>query len=111
LTCYKKPPNIILRGFFVGIQSMQDFDYWSTLFKSDPQKFESERKLIIDQTIAQSSERNRKQLVELQSKIDNIRSSNSPITATIQLHSLLIQHTTMLGQALTRLNQHLKRIL
>ena len=53
-----------------------DFDYWSNLASTDPQKFEQLRQDKISETIAKASSHRQKRLRGLQWRIDLIRSQH-----------------------------------
>jgi len=67
-----------------------DFDTWATLARKDPQLFEVNRKIIIEQAISQASPRRQARLRCLQWQLDQIRStSHTPLAACMRMQRML----------------------
>lgn len=68
-----------------------DFEYWSKLAASDPQKFEQLRRDKISAIIESSSNQRQKRLRGLQWQIDQIREQhkNSPTAACLAISGLM----------------------
>lgn len=67
-----------------------DYDYWSRLWKHDPEAFEIERKRFIEGFIASVPEDKRQRLVGLQWRVDMERQrSKTPYAALLQLQRMM----------------------
>jgi len=67
-----------------------DFDSWAKLARENPQLFEIERKLIIDQAISQAHPRKQARLRCLQWQLDQIRNtSRTPLAACLRMQRML----------------------
>ena len=82
-----------------------NFDYWSKLFKENPEEFEHRRKEEIEKVIdAASTEESKQRLRQLQWTIDAERStSGSPLGATIKMYRRMWDSFTKLNGKLQEL--------
>jgi hypothetical protein len=67
-----------------------DYDYWSQLWKDDPEAFEIERNRFIERFIASVSEDKRQRLYGLQWRVDMERQrSKTPYAALLRLQKMM----------------------
>jgi hypothetical protein len=67
------------------------FTYWSNLAKTDPERFERERKEAIEAVILQAPLEKQQRLRGLQWRIDMERSrANNPLSACIRLNKMMM---------------------
>jgi hypothetical protein len=67
-----------------------DYDYWSQLWKDDPEAFEIERKRFIERCIASVPEEKRQRLYGLQWRVDMERQrSKTPYAALLRLQKMM----------------------
>lgn len=65
-----------------------NFEYWNTLYKRDPKKFEEERKNYLSKIINESSNKNK--LMKLQWKIDMERKRcKTPLKSLIKIQDMM----------------------
>lgn len=63
------------------------FEYWSKLFKEDPERFERERKAVIEEAITEAPLHRQPQLRALQAEIDEQRGKEDfPHMSVLRLH-------------------------
>ena len=85
-----------------------DFDHWAKLAKEQPEEFERQRQLVIEEIIAKSPHSYQKRMQGLQWQIDQIRlQANNPMAACIKISSMMWD--TVLGdrglvEAIEKLN-------
>ena len=79
-----------------------DFDYWSNLASTDPQKFEQLRQDKISETIAKASSQRQKRLRGLQWRIDLIRAQHkeSATAACLAISELMWDTFEQLAEVL-----------
>ena len=70
----------------------RDFEYWAALAKSDPERFEAERKEAVEQELQKLPAGRQERLRRLQWKIDEIRKlfPNNPLGACIRIHTMML---------------------
>lgn len=70
--------------------SNEFFEYWSGLAKTDPERFEIERKAEIEKVIQSANPENEKKLRHLQWKIDmERRKAKNPIDSMVRLNKMM----------------------
>jgi hypothetical protein len=80
------------------------FDSWANLARENPQAFEEQRFLVLDQAIREAPARVRPRLRGLQWQLDRIRdTSASPLAASLRMQRLLWEYVTGPGGLLARL--------
>lgn len=79
-----------------------DFEHWSTLASSDPQKFEELRKNKISNLINAASGQGQKRLLGLQWQIDSIRKQHkdSSVAACLAISELMWETFQQLAEVL-----------
>lgn len=66
------------------------FTYWSNLAKTDPERFERERKEAIEAVISNARPQRQEYLRKLQWRIDVERSrASNPLSATIRIYGMM----------------------
>lgn len=66
------------------------FEYWSNLFKTDPERFEVERKAEIEKVIASAPPKRQQELRQLQWRIDmERRMAKNPTDAMVRLQRMM----------------------
>ncbi|MEN8130105.1 MAG: DUF3135 domain-containing protein [Pseudomonadota bacterium] len=71
-------------------QNAFDHEYWSRLWKEDPQAFETERRRLIASFIANAPEEKRQRLEGLQWRVEMERKrAKSPYAATVSLQKMM----------------------
>lgn len=58
-----------------------DFDWWADLYRTDPIRFEKERKRVIAEALNSASTANRDKLKSLQFECDSISATHEPVEA------------------------------
>jgi hypothetical protein len=80
------------------------FDSWANLAREDPQAFEEQRILVLEQAIREAPERVRPRLRGLQWKLDRIRATSAtPLAASLRMHRLLWEYVAGPDGLLARL--------
>lgn len=76
------------------IGSSEDFyAYWSNLAKTDPERFEQERKESLEAVISSARPHRQEYLGKLQWRIDVERSrASNPLSATIRIYGMMWDH-------------------
>ena len=83
-----------------------DFDAWAKLFTDDPQAFEKQRILAIEQLIRQAPAHKQQRLRCLQWKLDQIRqTAPNPLAASVRMNRLLWESLAGPDGLLERLRQ------
>ena len=79
-----------------------DFEHWSSLASSDPQKFEELRKDKISNIINRASGQRQKRLLGLQWQIDSVRKQhkNSSVAACLAISELMWETFHQLSEVL-----------
>ena len=68
----------------------EEYEYWSGLFKTDPERFEAERKAEIERVILSAKPENQQGLRQLQWVIDGERKrARNPTDAMIRLNKMM----------------------
>ncbi len=71
-------------------RSKFDFDEWRTLFETNPERFEEQRREAIESVIAVASEQQQKRLRGLQWRIDTVRGQHKhPIASTTKIFRMM----------------------
>ncbi|HAT68705.1 MAG: hypothetical protein A2481_00170 [Candidatus Yonathbacteria bacterium RIFOXYC2_FULL_47_9] len=69
------------------------FNYWSNLAKTDPERFEKERKEAIEAVILEAPEHLHQRLRGLQWQIDMERSrASDPLSACVRLNKMMVDY-------------------
>ena len=79
------------------------FDEWSKLYESDPIAFENKRKELLEAEILKAPVEQRGKLRLIQMECDAIRTSMSPIEATIEMTQMATKKLQELKTPLTQL--------
>ncbi len=88
-----------------------DFDFWSNLARTDPQRFFRERERAIRQFIDDAPPLARDRLTVLQAHIDGMRATaGTPQAAVRAIFALLDDHLGALGGRLAELHEHTERL-
>ena len=67
-----------------------DFEYWADLAENDPEEFERQRKMIIDEIISSCPKESLKRMQGIQWQIDQIRdTSKNPMSACIKISQMM----------------------
>ena len=67
-----------------------DFDYWSTVAKEDPERFEAMRSAMVEQLIQQSPDEIKQRMAGLQWRIDQVRNrSVNPMAACLLISKMM----------------------
>lgn len=97
--------------------SRKFFEYWSSLFKTDPVRFEEERKAQIEKVITSASPARQERLRQLQLSIDEERRrATNPIDGMLRLSKMMLQQslakdgTLILVHHLGRLDKYLREL-
>ncbi len=78
-----------------------NFDYWKKLYEEDPDKFEQERKAIIDETISAAPKNRQHRLKQLQWRIDMERKRcKTPLKSLIKIDDMMMESFFKLNDAL-----------
>ena len=90
------------------IASEVDFDHWSAIASSDPERFEQMRQAVIDEVISRAPQRQQQRLRCLQWRIDQERRlAHTPLAACIRISTMMWDQVTGQGgliQALKHLS-------
>lgn len=82
-----------------------DFDYWMKLFQDNPELFEVQRKLLIDDCIKQAPEEMQRRLTGLQWRVDSeIMLSKNPMDGCIKVYEMMMDSIYESGGLLDALN-------
>ena len=75
-----------------------DFDHWSAIASTDPERFEQMRQAVIDEVISRAPERQQQRLRCLQWRIDQERRlAHTPLAACIRISNMMWEHVTSPG--------------
>jgi len=67
-----------------------DFDYWSTIAKEDPERFEAMRIAMVEQLIQQSPDKIKQRMTGLQWRIDQVRNrATNPMAACLLISKMM----------------------
>mgnify|MGYP001613850313 FL=1 len=68
----------------------EEFEYWSNLSRTDPARFEAERKAEIEKVISSAPVKRQQELRQLQWRIDGERKrAKNPIDAMVRLQKMM----------------------
>ena len=85
-----------------------DFDFMADLYKEDPEKFEQERKRLVERAIAKAPERYRDRLTKMQWRIDMERKRcKTPLKSCIVLNDMMWESFHKLNNVL---NEFIKEV-
>jgi hypothetical protein len=67
-----------------------DFDYWSQLWKRDPEAFEAERARLMERFVASAPEEKRQRLSAIQWRVDMARKqAKTPMAACLRIQQMM----------------------
>ncbi len=86
-------------------QDKFDFDYWMQLAKDDPERFERERRRMVESMIAQAPSHMKHRLAGLQWQIDRSRErAKSPMAACLNISQMMWDRVLRQDGLVDRLN-------
>ena len=82
-----------------ALHSHIDFEHWSQLARTDPERFEQLRHRTLNECIARSSRNHQKRLRGLQWRIDRVRDkAGTPLAACLEISTMMWDTFHQLGE-------------
>jgi hypothetical protein len=82
-----------------------DFDKWSKLYENDPDEYERQRAIYLNDRIMEAPVHRRDQLRLIQLECDTIREMYPPLEATVKIAELMVEKLKDLKTTITELRE------